>query len=130
MIHGIGIDILSTIHITRGIQGVGDVYLNRVYTKKEQEASCSHSNRNVYFASRFSVKESVYKALKLTLPNIDWREIEVLDNNTGTPYVTLHGAIKTYAKEQNIRYISISFFKNRDLVVSIAVAEKNQEQMS
>jgi holo-[acyl-carrier protein] synthase len=123
MVFGIGTDILQMIRITRGIQAVGGTYLDRVYTKKEQEESCSHSDSNIYFASRYSAKEAVYKALRLTCSDMDWREIEILTDASGIPYVTLDGSSKLYAQEQHIHKIHLSISYETDYAVSYALAE-------
>jgi holo-[acyl-carrier protein] synthase len=124
MVFGIGTDILQVIRIARGIQAVGGTYLDRVYTKREQEESCSHADFNIYYASRFSAKEAAYKALRLSLSDMDWREIEILTDASGAPYVTLYGFVKSYAQEQQIQQIFVSISHETDYAISYALAEK------
>ena len=129
MIFGIGTDILQVCRVARGIESVGDTYLNRVYTKKEQEQSCSYSNREIYFASRFCAKEAVYKALRLNRPQMDWQQIEILSDDSGVPSVILHGDTEIYARKHGIHRIMLSISYETDYVLSFALSEYSDRSM-
>lgn len=124
MIWGIGTDILRADRIAKGIDAVGSIYLDRVYTKKEQEESCSHLNRSLFYASRFSAKEAVYKALHYVDSHMNWLNIEILTDQFGIPYVVLHGSIKKYAQQHNIQHIILSISYEIDYVTATAIAEQ------
>ena len=88
-----GIDIIEVDRIQESIETLGETFLNKVYTKKEIEY-CESKNKQKYqsYAARFAAKEAVFKALSKQLEgryNITWKNIEVLNDKNGRPYVNL-----------------------------------------
>ena len=88
-----GIDIIEVERIQESIESLGETFLNKVYTKKEIEY-CESKNKQKYqsYAARFAAKEAVFKALSKQLDgryNITWKNIEILNDKNGRPYVNL-----------------------------------------
>ena len=88
-----GTDIIEIDRIKESIENIGEKFLNRVYTKKEIEYCESKKiQKYQHYAVRFAAKEAVFKALSKELNgryDITWKNIEVLNDKNGRPYVNL-----------------------------------------
>lgn len=88
-----GIDIIEVDRIQESIESLGETFLNKVYTKNEIEY-CETKGTQKYqsYAARFAAKEAVFKALSKEtngICDITWKNIEVLNEETGRPKVNL-----------------------------------------
>ena len=63
MIFGIGTDIFLMSRIAKQAISDGDPFIMRSYTEKERKESKNHNNLEIYYATRFSAKEAVYKSI-------------------------------------------------------------------
>ncbi|VAW42780.1 Holo-[acyl-carrier protein] synthase, partial [hydrothermal vent metagenome] len=71
----VGVDMIETIRIERGIARHGDRFLNRFYTEQEQ-VYCN--GRIPSLAGRFAIKEAVGKAFGTGIGDVSWTDIEVI----------------------------------------------------
>ena len=113
---GIGIDIIENKRIKSLIKN--KVFLKRTFSRNEIEFSKKLINKTNFFAKRFAAKESLVKALGTGFrDDINFKDIEILNNNLGKPY---------YIKSKKINSIIKRKFKiNRyNLFLSIS-DEKN-----
>ena len=88
-----GIDIIEIGRIKESIDDLNDRFIERVFTDKEIEY-CESKGRSKYqhYAARFAAKEAVFKAISQFLESnydIEWKEIEILNDENGRPYVNL-----------------------------------------
>ena len=93
MIIKTGVDVIEVERIKGNIENHGEAFLNRVFTEKEIEY-CEDRNVQKYqsYAGRFAAKEAVFKAISAFLNNkydIEWKDIEVLNDAKGRPFVNL-----------------------------------------
>lgn len=85
---GIGTDIIEIHRIQEAISKHGTRFLDRLFTDEEQKYCQGYADAVPRFAGRFAAKEAVVKALGTgVLPEIQWREIEILNNPAGKPEV-------------------------------------------
>ncbi len=103
-----GIDIIEVERIQNNIENYGDSFLNKIYTEDEIKYCESRKvNRYQSYAGRFAAKEAVFKAVSKLLDNkfdIGWKDIEILNQSDGRPYVKLN-----YINAKNFKIdISIS----------------------
>ena len=113
---GIGVDIIENKRIKSLIKN--KVFLKRTFSRNEIEFSKKLINKTNFFAKRFAAKESLVKALGTGFrDDINFKDIEILNNNLGKPY---------YIKSKKINSIIKKKFKiNRyNLFLSIS-DEKN-----
>ncbi len=106
-----GTDIIEIDRIKESIESTEGKFCERVYTENEIKY-CESKNMQKYqhYAGRFAVKEAVFKAISQSLENkydISWKDIEVLNDNNGRPYVNI---LKSDIKFNDID-ISISHCK-------------------
>ncbi|MBR6504616.1 MAG: holo-ACP synthase [Clostridia bacterium] len=96
-----GVDIIEVERIQESIENLGEAFLNKVYTKNEI-VYCESKKMQKYqsYAARFAAKEAVFKALSKEINgryDITWKNIEILNEQTGRPKVNLIGLDKKIA---------------------------------
>jgi holo-[acyl-carrier protein] synthase len=104
-------------------------------SKKWIESFCSHDERMHasqapahyrYFAGRFAAKEAVVKALGTGFAgDISWHGIEILNHESGAPFVRLREDVKAFADKNGITewFISLSYTEEMAIASAIAVGE-------
>lgn len=112
MIIKTGIDVIEVSRIKENIIKFGDVFLNRIYTKKEIDY-CESKKVQKYqsYAGRFAAKEAIFKAVSECLDSkfdIEWKDIEILNDVNGRPFVNFYGNIANKLKEKYEIDVSIS----------------------
>ena len=112
MIIKTGIDIIEVSRIKENIIKFGDVFLNRIYTKKEIDY-CESKKVQKYqsYAGRFAAKEAIFKAVSECLDSkfdIEWIDIEILNDVNGRPFVNFYGNIANKLEEKYEIDVSIS----------------------
>ena len=96
MILGIGTDLVDSRRIANSLDRFGARFETRIFTDKEIETARNRPDQAVFYAKRFAVKESVYKALSAAgVAGLGWREAETLNASNGAPKLHLSGACKT-----------------------------------
>lgn len=108
-----GTDIIEIDRIKQAIEDkTGDAFLERVFSQKEIEYCESKKMQKFqHYAARFAGKEAVFKAISKYLDNkyeIEWKQIEILNDEDGRPYVKISHTIAE--KIENID-ISLSHCK-------------------
>lgn len=126
MILGIGNDITGISRVDRMIQDLGQKFLDRIFTPKEQELSSTRSKKGGYYAKRFSAKEACIKALGTGLrENIRWTDIEITNAHNGKPLIELSGAaldvLKSITPKGQKAVIHLSLSDDMDLAQSFVV---------
>ena len=113
-----GTDIVEINRIQKDIEQIGERFLKKIYTEKEI-AYCESKKTQKFqsYAARFAAKEAIYKALSNKI-NFDysWKDFEILNEETGRPYVNLHFEI------ENLESIEISLSHSIEYAVANVVA--------
>jgi len=122
---GHGIDIVETARIERSVGEHGQRFLDRVFTPREQ-AYCAKSQKRYYehLAGRFAAKEAVLKVLGTGWRGgIAWTDIEIVNEPSGQPKVTLTGECLRVAKEIGISrwHVSISHIETHATASAIGM---------
>ena len=106
-----GTDIIEIERVKDSIESTDGQFCERVFTEKEiQYCESKKTQKYQHYAARFAAKEAVFKAISSELKNkydISWKDIEILNDENGRPYVNINSPIKTI---ENID-ISISHCK-------------------
>lgn len=125
MITGIGTDILYMKHLSKDSLKEGDAFLSHIYSSREIEEAKNRELPFYFYAVRFAGKEAVFKCLNPPLAHVKFSEIEILDDETGAPHVTLYGELGQWAEKQKIDCVHISLSYEEEYAVAYAVAERN-----
>ena len=120
MVIGLGIDIIEIDRIKISIDKYGEKFLSKIFTPAEINYCQSKANKFQHFAARFAAKEAVYKALATGWQEVlSWQDIEILNEPTGMPQVSMGGRLKEFLAEDKSLKISISHSKNYVTCVAI-----------
>ena len=102
-----GIDMIEIERIKQSIEETEGKFCERVYTEKEIEyCESKKAQKYQHYAARFAAKEAFFKAVSPLLENkydIGWKDMEVLNDENGRPYVHILSE-----KVPNIENIDIS----------------------
>ncbi len=123
MVKGIGIDILEVSRIKKVYEKFPFRVRNRVLTQREQEYIFSKKNPWPSLAGRFAAKEAVMKTLGVGWGKVGFREIEVVNDQTGKPLVLLSGNAAVLAKQMGICEILISISHDGKYALAQALAQ-------
>lgn len=120
MILGIGTDIIEIDRIKKAIKS--EAFLQKVFTKTE---IANFKNKPNSLSGNFAVKEAVVKAFGTGFYSINPKEIEVLRDEKGMPFVNIYGNALNLAKQNGVSKIHISISHNVSTALAYAIIEKN-----
>ena len=120
---GIGTDILKLSSLASSVQEETDPFVQATYTERERALIRSREVPLYSYGTRFAGKEAVFKCLGVDGNRIRLNEIEILERETGQPYVILHGRAAEAAAEHGIREIHISLSYEDEYAIAFAAAE-------
>jgi holo-[acyl-carrier protein] synthase len=121
---GIGIDIVEVSRIQSAI-GEKKNFLKRIFSEREVKLSERGKFRFEELAGRFAVKEAVFKALKTGWRRgVAFKDIVVLNEPTGAPYVEFHGKTQEYASSMGVKHAFVSISHTKSLAVAIVLLTK------
>ena len=86
-----GTDIIEIERIKQSIIDMEEMFLERIYTKKEiQYCESKKQQKYQHYAARFAAKEAIFKAISSKLESkyaIGWKNIEVINDDNGRPHI-------------------------------------------
>lgn len=121
MIKGIGTDIIEIERVGKAIENKG--FLKKYFTDKEIENINLKTNRKEKAAGIFAAKEAVSKLFGTGFKGFAPKDIEILNNKEGMPYVILYNNAKKISVEKQIKVIYISISHCKNYAVAYATAE-------
>ena len=118
MIKGIGTDIIEVDRIKRAVQK--DYFLRKAFSKNEIASA-----KNIEFlAGNFAVKEAFVKALGTGFRGIELKDIEVLRDILGKPYIKICNTENVILKGINEKSIFVSISNTKSLAVAMVIIEE------
>lgn len=118
MIIGIGTDIIEQARVRKACEKAA--FLMRVYTEQEQELIRERPGRA---AGNWAAKEAVAKVFGTGFSGVSPREIEVLRDEAGAPYVRLCGGAAAQAERLGILRLHVSISDTKEYACAFAVGE-------
>jgi holo-[acyl-carrier protein] synthase len=123
-----GIDLVDCPRIEEMIKRHGERFLDRVFTADEQAYAEANKNKIEKLAGRFAAKEAVLKLVGTGWRGkIAWTDIEIINDSTGQPRVTLDGEVKELADKLGIKHISVSITHTANFAIASAVAISHRD---
>ena len=118
MIYGNGIDIIDINRIRRVIDKYGNKFKKRCFSLSEIQRSEKRINSVESYAKRYAAKEACAKALGTGLARgVFWKDIEVINNQYGKPFIKLHGKAKEIFKNIN---------KTSDIQIELSLSDEKK----
>jgi len=125
MIIGVGIDITDQQRIKNSIEKFGQRFVEQILTANEI-AACSRYRFPVeHYAGKFAVKEAFMKAVSTGLNKIGLQEIEVLNKESGAPYINVYGKAAEIYKDLAVTNMHVTISHDKDMAVAVVILEKN-----
>lgn len=119
MIKGLGTDIIEVSRIEKAWKQHTHHFLDRLFTKKEQEYCFKHRHFLLHLAGRFAAKEAISKALGTGFgQHLGWLDIEILNDEAGKPYATLSASA---AHTFNHPHLILSISHCRHYATAVAI---------
>ena len=96
-IFGIGTDIVNIKRMEKIFIKKNNNFKNRIFSKREI-LYCENKKKSYsYYAKRFAAKEALSKALGTGIrKGINFKDIEILNDKMGKPYINLKGSTKNF----------------------------------
>ena len=127
MIKGIGIDSVEQDRISRIFTKYGQRFQDKILgpkEKKEIEIKLTQFQKVRYLSNNFACKEAFSKVLGLGFSDgISPKEIEILRDIKGKPYICLSGYAKKLTKKLDIQKINVSITDNSNLSTAFVIGE-------
>ena len=114
-----GIDLIEVNRLGSQKPEIRERFIERVYTEAER-AYCGDNPQHL--AGRFAAKEAVSKALGCGIGDVDWQEIEILNDASGAPVLTLRGRAAERAAREGLTLWSVSITHVKEMAAACAVA--------
>ena len=125
-----GIDLVDCPRIEAMIERHGERFVQRIFTAAEQAYAESNKNKIEKLAGRFAAKEAILKLMGTGWRGkIAWTDIEIINNSSGQPEVTLDGEVEKIADKLGISHISISITHTANFAIASAVALTKKGQL-
>jgi len=105
---GIGTDIVNIQRIKKVLKSKNNTFKKRVFSEKEIAYCEKKKNSSSFYAKRFAAKEALSKALGTGIrKGINFRDIEIINDNFGKPSILLKGTTATFLKKKinNKKYL-------------------------
>ena len=100
-IFGIGTDIINIKRMEKSLKLHGNKFKNNIFSKNEIIYCEKKKNPSAFYAKRFAAKEALSKALGTGIrKDIGFKNIEILNDNYGKPYIVLKGKTDDFLKRK------------------------------
>ncbi len=118
-----GIDLVDCPRIEEMVARHGERFVQRIFTAAEQAYAEANKNKIEKLAGRFAAKEAILKLMGTGWRGkIAWTDIEIINNSSGQPEVTLDGEVEKIAGKLGIKHISVSITHTANFAIASAVA--------
>lgn len=108
MVLGVGVDLCQVERIRRSLKGLGDDWINELFTAEERKICELGADHALLFARAFCGKEACFKALGIgRATDFGWHDIEVLQSGPSASLRLSGGALKQLRKITPASYDSV-----------------------
>ena len=123
MIYGIGIDIVKVERMKTAVRRWDRKFLDRIFTENEIVYAYKKLDPFLSLSVRFAAKEALIKAVGIPLA-ISLKDIEILNQENGRPFINISGRLRTFFEENMIRCSHVSLSHEQEYGVACVVLEK------
>jgi holo-[acyl-carrier protein] synthase len=124
MIAGLGIDMIEVNRVAISINKEAG-FRELVFSKKEIDYCETKADKFVHYAGRFAAKEAFFKALGTGwAEDTAFNEVEITNDASGKPELSLLGATGKLLVAQGIIRISLSLSHLKTIAYAVVIIEK------
>lgn len=121
-IRGFGTDIIEIDRIQDGINEHGQNFLDKLFSKKEQQYCLKYKDSAARFAARFAAKEALAKALGCGFgKDFAFLDSQILNEENGKPYIVLSKRAEERFKKP---YLLLSMSHCKSFAIATVLWEK------
>lgn len=124
----IGIDIVNINRIKKIIEKSRDKFYEKIFTEKEINYIFKRNHKSQTIAGLFASKEAVSKVFGKGIGDINWKDIEILHDNNGKPFLNINKKIKQNFKKINLSDIQISISHEKNYAIAFAIGYIQKEK--
>lgn len=122
MIFGTGVDITEVSRFKKWVESPG--MLERFFNPLEMKDFKSVQKACEHYAARFAAKEAFSKALGTGLAGFDLKDVYVLNDENGKPFIELeHSALELFEQRCGKSKIHLSLSHEKQYAVSYVIIE-------
>lgn len=121
MIIGLGIDIVKINRIEKILDRWNNRFKFRIFTEEEIRYCNSKAKQAQHYAARFAIKEAAVKMLGGVV--CSWQDIEVSNDDSGKPGLSLKGETAKIALKNGIKRIYVSIAHENDYAIAQVIGE-------
>ena len=125
MTYGVGIDLVKIDRMKEVVEKWGQRFLERVFTAGEISYCYEKKNPYLSLSVRFAAKEALIKAIGSAGP-VALTDIEVINVDTGKPFLKINGRLEVFIKEKSIRKAHLSLSHEHEYGVACVVLEQGE----
>jgi len=123
MIVGVGIDLIEIEKIAKNIHS--KTFLRKIFTESEITDCKSVVNSPERFAGKFAAKEAFMKAIGKGIHQEVWFiQIEVLNHESGAPYVQVNGEAEASITKLGVKKIHASITHTKNIAAAVVILEQ------
>lgn len=116
-----GVDIVEINRIEKILERKRHSFYRKVFTYSEREYIKSKNDSSKTVAGIFATKESVSKLLGTGIGDLNWKDIEVLHDKNGRPFINISSKICKCLEELDLNSIEISISHEKEYAISFAI---------
>lgn len=125
MIFGIGTDILEIDRIHESLNRNLKL-LDKMFSQKELEMLKAKNYRAESVAGNFCAKEAVMKSIGTGLRGFSLKEVQILRDELGAPFLEAEGKLKNRLEELGISEIKVSISHSKNYATATAISIKKE----
>ncbi|MCM8813623.1 MAG: holo-ACP synthase [Candidatus Omnitrophica bacterium] len=121
MVIGCGTDIVETERFKNAVRRWEQSFLERVFTAREIAYAMRRRFYQEHLAARFAAKEAVFKAFGDGFSRINFKDVEIINDENGRPRVLLYGVLEQLRRSRQVSSILISLSHSRAYAQAMAL---------
>jgi NAD(P)H-hydrate epimerase len=123
-----GVDIVNVSRISKILLEKKDSFYKKIMTDKEIDYICSRNHNPKTIAGIFAAKEAISKTLGTGIGAIGWKDMEILHDDKGKPYVNFSDKGKKIIEELMLNVIEISITHEEEYAIAFAIGYGKQDE--
>lgn len=116
----VGVDVITLGRMRDAVETTGQLFLDTVFTAREQACAAAAADRIAYFATRFAAKEAIFKAFATDRTAVALRDVEIVDGPHGEPVAVLRGRLAELQARRGA-HLSVSLAYDGGMAIAVAL---------
>jgi NAD(P)H-hydrate epimerase len=117
-----GADIVNINRINKILIEKKDSFYNKIFTENEKKYISKGGDKATTIGGIFAAKEATSKTLGTGISTVGWKDIEILHDERGKPYINLVGNGKLRMDELGIDNMDLSISHEEEYAIAFVVA--------